>query len=59
MPSVGSSTNTEKLSLRLSPGTEEMLSTPKVATSLAKSLGKLDEPPPLNAIFRNLSINLK
>ena len=52
MPSVGSSTNTERLFLRLSPGTEEMLSTPKVTTSLAKSLGKLDDPPPLNAIPR-------
>ena len=47
---VGPSPNIKKLSLRLSEGDDELLSTPKIITFLAKSLSKLREPVLSNVI---------
>ena len=54
IPSVGPPPNTKKIFFPLSASDDELLSTPKLATYLAKSLPKFHEPSPLNAIPRSL-----
>ena len=56
--SVGPSPNTRKLLLLLSVWDDEVLSTPKITTFLAKSLPKLHEPSPSNATLQPLQENL-
>ena len=48
--SVGPSPYTKKLFLRLSTWIDELLSTPKITTFLAKVLPELHEPAPTHAI---------
>ena len=48
--SVDPSPNTKKLFLQISVWDDELLSKPKITTFLAKSLTKVHEPAPSNAI---------
>ena len=49
IPWVGPSPNTKKFFSRLSVWNDQLLSTPKITTFLAKSLPKFHEPAPSNA----------
>ena len=58
IPSVLPSPNTYKLFFKLSALDDELLSTPNIVTFLVKSLPKLHESSPSNAILLPLYVNL-